>query len=176
MTLKPETFLLNPKHEDFATGRGPLPSQHWGLVWAVAITFSVLMIGSMTYAAFVLLQPSPDLPPSEQWTLNMMRFAPAVLALINGAGLVVLRKKQCRDHRFRAEGRLLEGQVVTCSATQSSESGYLVELSYSFLTPDGRTLEGKGSERREDLKGTPLPMPGTPVSVLYVDNKLHKVL
>jgi hypothetical protein len=125
----------------------------------------------------VLNPESPErLTRPDQITRWMMLLTPVAFAVLLTFSCILLRRKQRREERLTREGRLLEGQVISCAASHSSETGHSVELRYSFLAPDGRHVEGKRSERRDDLKDAQLPAPGTPVAVLYADEKLHQVL
>jgi hypothetical protein len=82
-----------------------------------------------------------------------------------------------RNARLARDGRLVEGQLTSYRTRRGRRSGFYVDVNYTFQSPqDGQYLAGKGSEARGDLRDTPAPPIGTPVSVLFVDNKLFKVL
>ncbi len=55
--------------------------------------------------------------------------------------------------------------------------GYRITVEYEFDQPNtGRKLRGTGTNIRNDLRDEPLPGPGTPVSIRYVNAGLHEIL
>lgn len=85
--------------------------------------------------------------------------------------------KRCRrEIRLSRRGRLLEGRVVECTATPAGEDGYKLELRYRFTAPGGRIIRDREIGYREELRDDSLPVPDTPVAILYLDEKNYKVL
>jgi hypothetical protein len=61
---------------------------------------------------------------------------------------------------------------VRCSGDRDSDGDFELEARFGFRSPQtGKWIEGKDSQTRKDLEGKPLPSPGTPVHVLYLDDK-----
>jgi Protein of unknown function (DUF3592) len=95
-----------------------------------------------------------------------------------------------RDDTLIRKGRLLMGEVVKCqgtlNVTKTSLDGkgygsplrgtYLIELSYVFHTPEGKEVEATAKSRRNDLIDQRLPELGTPVAILYLNERRYKVL
>jgi hypothetical protein len=76
-----------------------------------------------------------------------------------------------RFRRLWRNGILIDGEVVAAKKRITRrEFGHYVVITYSFQTPNGRTLTRKQSHLRNDLRNTPLPTVGTPVSILYADD------
>ena len=49
-------------------------------------------------------------------------------------------------------------------------------LAYCFTAPDGIEIADRSEAVRDDLSGSALPAPGTPIMVYFVDNKTYAVL
>lgn len=81
-----------------------------------------------------------------------------------------------RIRRLERFGRVLKGQVVDCKGATDSDGDHTVTLRYAFSSPTGREILGKERQMRNDLNGARLPLPGTPLAVLYADDKCHKAL
>jgi len=81
-----------------------------------------------------------------------------------------------RTMRLQSKGQILKGTVLKADSSFSSKSGYSVIIKYQVISPTGKTLVRKGSATRNDLKGTPLPVKGTPVYVAYVNDSLFRML
>jgi hypothetical protein len=74
-------------------------------------------------------------------------------------------------------GQQIEGEITRCSSFGDSESDFKVEVGFGFRSPQtGTWIKGKDSKKRKDLWGKPLPAPGTPVHVLYLDDENYVVL
>lgn len=77
--------------------------------------------------------------------------------------------------RLETEGRLLPGEVIDSSKGMPLPK-YRVQVwvEYCFRTPEGRELTdwGEGSMEKDD----PLPPPGAPVHVLYVSDRVYRLL
>lgn len=79
-----------------------------------------------------------------------------------------------RNRMFGAKGKRIGGKVL--SAHISRAKANKIDLQYMFTNPAGQEIEGKIVEFWDNPAGTPPPMPGTPLMVLYVDDRDHKVL
>ncbi len=84
-------------------------------------------------------------------------------------------KKNRRYQQLGREGRMVTGEVLR-SEGHKDEDGYIVTMHYCFQSPSGRPLLGKVSRTRNDLKRKPLPEPGTPLVVLYLDDTSYELL
>jgi hypothetical protein len=79
--------------------------------------------------------------------------------------------------RLAGKGQRLEGEVIRCSGHRDSDGDYVVEVRFGFRSPQtGMWIEDKDSQIRQDLKAEPLPLPGSPVHVLYLDEETYMVL
>jgi hypothetical protein len=81
-----------------------------------------------------------------------------------------------RTRRLEQFGRLLKGAVVDCKGTTDSDGDHTVTLRYTFSSPANRKMLGTERHTRNDLKRARLPAPGTPLAVLYADDKCHLAL
>jgi hypothetical protein len=123
------------------------------------------------------------------WQAPYLGLTAALFAALDGwflSVMVRLIRQEGRAKRLFEEGRALRGRVVRFAGFDrpvppSSWEGtgsclYAVALEYSFRTPEGREVVRKESRFAEDLKGQPLPVPGTPVLVMYLDDEHYEVL
>jgi hypothetical protein len=104
----------------------------------------------------------------------------ASLMLIAGISLITLlavrgirsaeqvRIRLQNEQRLRDNGQLLRGEVVDMQQSSTSRS----QLTYRFLTPDGRWLT-----HAMPIHPMPAPPnPGTPMAIMYVDDTCYKAL
>jgi hypothetical protein len=78
--------------------------------------------------------------------------------------------------RLRESSSMLPGEVVTCTGN-AADDDYYVRLTYRFQSPaSGKTLQQAQRLQRDDMGDESLPAPGTPVVVLYRDDKTFQVL
>ena len=66
-----------------------------------------------------------------------------------------------------AAGRILRGEVVTCTGSYDDDKDFQVELTCRFRTPGGGEVELTRRAQRNDLSPARLPPPGTPVLVRH---------
>jgi hypothetical protein len=147
---------------------------------------------------FLVDSSQPLVVRDEQiWLTTMLLLLPVLLGSILEAEwlssmlyvgltliLLVLWARATRHHRrLRNEGQVLRGQVI-----QSKKRGWIsarwIWLRYSLITPDGRDHQltevvvdpnaRAVFEPRRLIRA--LPEPGTRITVLYVNDKLHMVL
>ena len=96
----------------------------------------------------------------------------AVVA-IAGAGARRLYKRRS----VAREGIWLEGEVVHAETEEDGDDNLVLELVTRFRSIDsGEWIETHDRQVRNDLKSGPLPAPGTPVHVLYRDDRSYLVL
>lgn len=73
----------------------------------------------------------------------------------------------------RNPGKLLQGELIECKKNVYSDD-LTVSARFRFVSPAGKTIEAESPlTRRDDLERQPLPPPGTPVPVYYVDEKRY---
>jgi lysylphosphatidylglycerol synthetase-like protein (DUF2156 family) len=104
--------------------------------------------------------------------------APA-LGLVLGIGVQVVEKynhNQLITGRFKRDGYVLPGEIVSAVASMSginwgyATTQFVVDIAYQFTSPNGDLFHATIKESRPDLNGKPLPLPGTPVYVLYFND------
>jgi len=84
----------------------------------------------------------------------------------------VLERRKLARH-----GQRLVGEILRSSGHRDSDGDFMLSLGYGFRSPlTGTRMEGTNSQVRKDLEDGPLPPPGTPVHVLYLDDDVHMVL
>jgi hypothetical protein len=72
---------------------------------------------------------------------------------------------------------LLDGQIINAkSAIRDKPGYYYLDVTFTFQAPNGQNLKRKQSNKREDLRGKPLPEIGTPVRILYADDNAYVML
>jgi hypothetical protein len=79
-------------------------------------------------------------------------------------------------NRRLSAGQLLTGQIINATAKPGNKGAYNLTVDYSFTNPYGQQFTKKQMYNRTDLKKSPLPEAGTPVAVLYVDDKLFRLM
>lgn len=106
----------------------------------------------------------------------------ASLAVIGGlflagtlAALYFLLRQRSRNQRLENEGQFITGKITKVSSARV-KAGYQITVTYSILSPDGVELSRKESLVRNDLNKALLPQEGTPVAVVYVNDKLYRML
>lgn len=81
-----------------------------------------------------------------------------------------------RTRRLAADGQLIDGTIVGANLRRS-KSNYVLKLNYTFTSPTtGQPLTRSESSNRTDLKNSGTPSYGTPVKVLYLNDKTYRVL
>jgi hypothetical protein len=84
-----------------------------------------------------------------------------------------------REQRLWVQkSRIMQGIVCESQGHQAGEKlrYFKLTIRYRFVSPSGIELFGRQSEARDDLAYQALPKPGTPVAVLYLDDKHYKML
>ncbi len=97
-----------------------------------------------------------------------------IAAPLNMAAYVLAKK---RYRRLIKKGVVLTGEVVQANGeVRGTRCAFCVTVTYTFETPGGRWLWGKQSRQREDLRDKSLPACGTPVHILYADDRAYAML
>ncbi len=82
-----------------------------------------------------------------------------------------------KRRKLAQKGQRLEGEVIHCSGYKDSDGDFTVALRYGFHSPQtGARIEDRDTQIRKDLKGEPLPPPGTAVHVLFLDGETYLAL
>lgn len=111
---------------------------------------------------------------------SLVLCALAILAVILLEQEVVRHIVARRDlYLLRKRGKLLPGEIVhidrKLNANRNS-SRCEVEVTYRFLSPERELLRRTQMQRRDDLHDSNLPVRGTLVNVLYLNNDVHVML
>jgi hypothetical protein len=128
----------------------------------------------------ILIRYLPDDPTvsrimSESDLQDFLLIPGATSLALDLAMLYVLIRQQRRNRRLIEEGQIVTGKISEITG-QSVKGGYQVTVRYDFLSPYGNELSRKESLVRNDLRKVPLPAVGTPIAVVYVDDKLFRIL
>jgi hypothetical protein len=109
------------------------------------------------------------------------------LLAITGFGLVwnglvfsfswLLLGEILKRRKLTQRGQRIAGEIVGCFGDRDSDGDFVLEVRFGFRSPQtGTWIESKDSQTRKDLEGRPLPPPGTPVHMLYLDDKTYLML
>jgi hypothetical protein len=107
-------------------------------------------------------------------------FMVAVVGIAVAAGMSILdenRRNQMISKRFAREGHVVPGEIISAVASMSgvtwrhSTAVFTVEIIYRFTSPNGDEFRASIKEARPDLNGKPLPVPSTPVYVLFFNDE-----
>lgn len=80
-----------------------------------------------------------------------------------------------RKKQLERDGQVIMGVLQSCKG-ERIKAGYGIDVQYSLQTPDGRSVTGRQTSICNHLRKQPLPPPGTPIAVVYVNDKLHEML
>jgi hypothetical protein len=118
------------------------------------------------------IDPHQDFPDDRDYLgLKLIAFFPGVTALMAftvwfGTALLPLLRLR------RNPGKVLLGEILECKGKWDAGDDYQVSLRIRFTTPEGKPIESwMQPSHRDDLHGKPLPAPGTPVQVYYLDEQ-----
>jgi hypothetical protein len=82
-----------------------------------------------------------------------------------------------KRRRLAQRGQRIAAEILRCSDGCDSDGDFVLEVRFGFRSPQtGAWIEGKDSQTRKDLVGKPLPLLGTPVQVLYLDDETYLLL
>ncbi len=101
-----------------------------------------------------------------------------MLLCVIGVAIVFVMVYQARRRGLGSarQGRILRGEVVTCSTETRSRGDLWIKLECRFSAPDGATITHTERRMRNDLKQGGVPTPGTPLAVLYHGTSRFEVL
>ena len=98
-----------------------------------------------------------------------------IVLVIGGVIILILGLVDYRNRRYSYRGQLLRGEIIESKGRRGSKGAYNVTVKYRFRTPSGKILEKKSTADRRDLREN-LPQPGTPVMVLYVSDRMQRLM
>jgi len=166
-------FVLEPDNEAYLSGRRThlaRPGLWTGLLGT---------LGMAATALFVLIT-------ANLWGLSGITLLLVVgvfggMAILAGGGVIKMLRENARYESAhllvgtvsRAEGRWL---TAYSGSTWAENRRYEVTIHYRFISPEGYPLEGWRAAPRYDLTPEALPLPGTPVAVLYRDPEHFRLL
>jgi hypothetical protein len=97
-------------------------------------------------------------------------------AIVLGLAYYVLSPMRKRQ-RLSREGTLISGQIIHCSGRKDSDNDLRLKAGVRFRSPQtGQWIEKNYLRTRNDLKSKPLPQLGTPVHILYINDKTFEAL
>jgi hypothetical protein len=177
--MTPEPFIVNPRH------RGTLANDAFRNTYAGPPAWkkyrvAVPVLLGLGVAGLVLVGLGVNSlrgdGPSFSTGLGLLGLGLVTWAVWQA---VLVVRTERRERRLAAQGRLVPGRIVSCrGGLDPSEHGrsYYLDVVYRVQGPAGEMITGTKSLPRDDLHGQPLPQPGTPVAVLFLDEKVHDVL
>ncbi len=182
-TFTAEPFVLYPKNCDFVAGKTERPPDPD--ILKAYIVHLVAGVGSSLFLLLFLLYGLisvswSDLSFGDEQFLPLLISAAFLLCMLS---LVFVKVKRIRFHRYiqNHANIIVEGKFVACKGKHDFDSnGFrITRLHYRFLSPTSGQ-EIKNDEfvfvTRNDLTQDTLPPPGTPVAILYADDKHYRVL
>jgi len=105
--------------------------------------------------------------------LDALTAALALIAL--AAAILWIGRKEWASIRFSTRGTLLDGVLDRVEVWDIPRNGRRVNYAYSFYAPDGRKITGTRAVFRNDTGVFAYPT-GSPVKVLYIDDRSHRML
>jgi hypothetical protein len=176
-TLPPDIFIFNEKNKGFLDGS----IRQLGGRGAIEATLKFLILLFLTIALPIGILIAVAFAFITQVAFSDLIVWQAIIML------VISLFMSYAAYRFRrkleAEGQILVGEVADYNIRPNiSLSGYKKSprLKYWFLSPTGKIIYGYTLMPPRNLTHLPdgreLPQFGTPVAVLYVDDKRHTVL
>ncbi len=156
-----DIFVFHPENRDFLAGNCAIPGSLWNTtrVACTGIVFFVLV--ALFYFGANWRQEGGN-----QNALVGGFFFMALAGLCAALALrSYYRAKLRRDH-----GRVVPGQIISCTGGSDADGTFGIEIHYAFVNPEGKLVERKEAADREDLRGAPLPETGTSVVIFYASD------
>jgi hypothetical protein len=167
-----ELFLLLPDHRRIILGESRqigVPNEATGLrkaaVW--------LSTGVVINVIAVFFLQAKSLQPASNTIVGLI---PAVLMLV--FLFFVTQRFRCKA-RLEQEGFLIPGEVVEAKwdkAITGQSTQNVVRLRYAFVTPHNRRIVKEEAQVRNDLDFNQLPVPKTPLAIVYASDGCFRVL
>lgn len=156
-----KVWLLNPVHARILEGdRTTLEIPGWG--------FGCLALILLPFVGIPLTMAILAKDP-------LSRGFPLIFLVFVIAGFIQLPGMWRNYKEIMTKGELVEGTLVSAKTRPDSDGpGHHIEATYRFQDPSGKTITGKEHSNRRD--GADPPPAGTPVAILYVNARKHKML
>lgn len=168
-----EYFFFEPKAEQFVRGETQtLPLNSCLLLALGAFALSGLLISGLSVIQWARNSASE----TSSGGLGLLCGNLFWWAIVLGLAYYVLGQRFKRQ-RLSREGTLVDGAIVRCSGRLDSDNDFQVKAEIRFRSPrTGQWVFKSFSRQCNQLRGEPLPRPGTPVHVLYIDDETLEAL
>ncbi|MEO8613159.1 MAG: hypothetical protein ABI690_35030 [Chloroflexota bacterium] len=159
-------FILNPKNRDFKTTRilfdDRLPPL---LLMAICWIF---------VSGFMILMAISD--PANSRLRQGFYVGP--LPLLGGILMLILYFQKKREIRLLSQnGNVVLGRIAKSRIGNGKMAGFFTHIEYYVTLPSGKVITGKQYQSRSDIKAdADLPPPGTPIAVIYANDKVYRIL
>lgn len=168
-------FLFDPMHNDFVEGEvNSLPT---------AVTRKIA-VRQYVYLMFLVASPLilliTVLVAMAGYQVQLLLIVEIITALVTCAYFVL--KRYLQDRVLRHHGNIVYGEIVRheiLPTYSGVNSGIITRIFYRFITPDNERIINwidyeQIANRLPD--GRTFPEVGTPVAILYANEKNHKLL
>lgn len=173
-----EVFLLHPGHASFLTdGVRRLQDgislsallQLWVIVTLTFLPSGVIVYTVYYFVFYRLLRftAGPD----------MALFLAVAVMMLGGLWVALGRRRQ--EKKLEVGGIEIPGTISGCELARSlSLTGFkpVLRISYTFVSLRGTQVHNTQLVSLRQLRPEDAPPPGTPVAVLYYDEKLNRIL
>lgn len=177
-----EPFLLHrASSETFLAGESRDIRSRFRLDNESHVPLMILSGLAVIYLVMMLLMKVVEFNFSALKKEDTQRDIVGFLLTIIAAVYWIMRKLKTRsaEDRMIRYGRVLQGSILSCTGKDTGYDErywYSVKVVYKFSNPQKIEIIGKCERARDDLNGHPLPMEGTAVLVLYLDDKTYALL
>jgi hypothetical protein len=140
--------------------------------------YDQLRIGSAVSVRYLMRDPNINMLWGDDFDMTAVNSQRAIGAIVGASGLVIALICMWIDGRNRriSTGTLLRGTVTGAKAQNGRKGTYLVTINYTFTTPSGGIINKKAQGNRPDLRRSGLPTIGTPIAVLYVNDRTVRLM
>jgi hypothetical protein len=168
LQAKSEYFFFEPEAERFVRGETQtLPLNSCLLLALGAFALSGLLISGLSVIQWVHNSASE----TSSGGLGLLCGNLFWWAIVLGLAYYVLGQRSKRQ-RLSREGTLIDGAIVQCSGHLDSDNDFQVKADIRFRSPQtGQWVFKTFSRQCNHLKGNSLPSPGTPIHILYIDDR-----
>lgn len=145
--------------------------------WPVdSFRYTRLSVGHTIAVRYTVDNPTQSRVAWEPYYFTLAGMTWTVIAFVLGR-ITILSTIVCpqRYQRFKQHGQLLRGEVDDCWSSEDDD-GFVVTLTYRFISPNRRRIKAYVTRSRYDLKHTTLPTPADIVYVLYVSDNEYVLL
>jgi hypothetical protein len=123
--------------------------------------------------------PDSPLPPFEDDINAIWIGLGPCLLLVAGLYWLLARmqdRQRVRERRLVAEGGLVGGELLSVKYREGDDSGPSLSVKFRVNLPDGRSIDDKQTLSLFDFTRKTLPPVGSKLLVLWVDEKVRRVL